>query len=124
MPKNELTGQLTNNQKTIMNSNDSDSARVEPLTYTDLALNSFSAFCREKLAALKNALVQRFSAEYSDLQPHLVRRAVHDADALASLTAIPHLLLPVLAEEKVQKARSWSLHQQRAFQRSRLAHAA
>jgi len=70
------------------------------------------------------ALFQKFSAEFSDVQPHLVRRAVYEADALASLTAIPHLLLPVLAEEKVLNARNWSRHQQTAFQRSRLGRAA
>src|SRR5882672_319600 len=111
MPTNELTGQLTIHDQTIMNTN-VVSSELEPLSYTDLAPKTFSAFCREKLEALKNALVQKFSAEFSDVQPHLVRRAVYEADALASLTAVPHLLLPVLAEEKVLNARNWSRHQQ------------
>jgi hypothetical protein len=37
------------------------------------------------------------------------------------LTVVPHLLLPVLAEEKVQAAREWSLHQHSILQRSGLA---
>lgn len=94
---------------------------AEQLSYTDLAPRTFSASCGAKLEALKERLVQRLAAEFSDLQSALVRRAVDEAGALASLTVIPHLLLPTLAEEKVQIARSWNLRQQEIFRRSSLA---
>ena len=90
----------------------------EPLTYLDLAPRSFSAACGAKLQVLKRRLVQRFASEFSDLKDYLVRQAVEEAYALASLTAVPHLLLPVLAEEKVQAARAWAQRQQTIRQQS------
>jgi hypothetical protein len=57
------------------------------------------------------------SAEYADLGEWRVRQAVNEADALASLTYVPLLVLPTLAEEKVQQAAAWSAHQ-RAVRRS------
>jgi RND family efflux transporter MFP subunit len=81
---------------------------------------TFLAVCRAKLQALKTNLVRRFAVEFSDLQERIVRRAVDDADALASLTGFSYLLLPVLAEEKVREAREWSRRQKVIFRRSRL----
>jgi hypothetical protein len=52
---------------------------------------------------LKSALVKRFSAEYAEVGRRLVYQAVNEADALASLTSVPLLVLPTLAEEKVQR---------------------
>jgi hypothetical protein len=86
--------------------------QTEPLTYTDLAPRTFTAACAAKLEAIKNNLVAKLTAEFSDLQASLVRQAVDEADALAALTGFPHLLFPDLALEKVQSARDWSRHQQ------------
>ncbi len=97
---------------------------TEPLTFTSLAPKTFSAGCRSLLENLKNSLVQRFTAEFSDLEEKLVKRAVEDANALASLTSVPHLLLPMLAEEKVLSARQWSAQQRTILQRSHLSFAA
>ena len=96
----------------------------ERLTYTDLAPHTFSEACRATLLNLKNQLVKRFTEEFSDLHQHLVLRAVDEAEALASLTAVPHLLLPALAEEKVQSARQWNAQQRAIFERSAWAFAA
>jgi hypothetical protein len=60
---------------------------------------------------LKSVLVQRLSAEYAGVEWRRVNQAVNEADALASLTPVPFLVLPVLAEEKVQQAAAWSAHQ-------------
>jgi hypothetical protein len=60
---------------------------------------------------LKSALVARLSAEYAEVGPRLVSQAVNEADALASLTSVPLLVLPTLAEEKVRKAAEWTAHQ-------------
>jgi hypothetical protein len=64
-----------------------------------------------KGASLKLRLIKKLSAEYANVKLRLVRQAVNEADALASLTTVPFLVLPTLAEEKVQKAAEWTAHQ-------------
>ena len=51
-----------------------------------------------------------------NLHVNLVRQAVDEAQALASLTVVPQLVLPTLAEEKVQSIHNWALHQRAIFQ--------
>jgi hypothetical protein len=60
---------------------------------------------------IKSDLIQRLSAEYADVEKRLVFLAVNEADALASQTFAPLLVLPTLAEEKVQQAAAWTAHQ-------------
>jgi hypothetical protein len=60
---------------------------------------------------LKSTLVKRLSAEYSNVATRLVFQSVNEAYALATLSGEPLLLLPVLAEEKVQQASAWSARQ-------------
>jgi hypothetical protein len=84
---------------------------VQPLTQSASARN-----CREVISAvraeeLKTDLVRRLSAEYAEVGSRLVFQAVNEAHALASLTSVPLLLLPTLAEEKVQKVAAWAAHQ-------------
>jgi len=125
MHKKELTGQLTTNEKTIMNTqNIPASSQGESFPCVNFPPRIQSAACGAKLQALKNSLVEKFTSEFSDVHPHLVQQAVNEADALATWAGIPHLLLPALAEEKVRNARNWSLHQRTVFERSRLALAA
>jgi hypothetical protein len=69
-----------------------------------------------KLQELKSALVKRLSAEYAGLEARLVWQAVNEAHALAATTFAPILVMPDLAEEKVQRAAEWSNHQ-RALRR-------
>ena len=66
---------------------------------------------------LKASLAEQFSDEYPNLDERLVHQSIADADAVTSLTFAPLLLLPVLAEEKVRQAATWSRHQ-RAVRRS------
>jgi hypothetical protein len=73
---------------------------------------------------LKSALVKRFIAEYDNVAARLVYQAVNEAYALVSLTAEPLLLLPALAEEKVQNAAAWSARQGSLLHGSPLAFAA
>jgi len=119
--KKELTGQLTlksqtNNQNDLMNSqNTSFPGNVETVSFSDLAPKSFSAACRGMLDELKNRLVKKLAAEFSDVREDWVRQAVTEADSLASLTVVPHLLLPALAEEKVRGLRYWALRQRSLF---------
>src|SRR5260221_14254096 len=120
MHKNELTGQSNFNQdENMKNENNISSTEAEASTYTDLTLRQFSAACSSMLEALKNRLIQRFTAEFSDVQVRLVRQAVDEALALATLTLFPHLVLHTLAEEKVQSIRNWSLRQRAISQPQR-----
>jgi hypothetical protein len=64
---------------------------------------------------LKSSLAKKLSAEYPDAGMGLIHRAVNEASALASVTSVPLLLLPALAEEKVQKAVAWPAYQRRPF---------
>lgn len=73
---------------------------------------------------LKAELVKKLSAEYSDVATRLVYQSVNEAYALAALTGEPLLLLPVLAEEKVQNAAAWSVRQQSVLQGAPIAFAA
>jgi hypothetical protein len=66
---------------------------------------------------LKSALVKKFTSEYAAVAARLVYQAVNEAYALVALTPEPLLLLPVLAEEKVQSAAAWTAHQ-RSLRRS------
>jgi hypothetical protein len=101
--------------------NNHHSAPAETFVYTDLAPQTFPAVCAAKLRAIKTQLVRRFTAEFSDLQTRLIRRAVDEAEALAAMTEMPLLLFPTWAEEKVQSTRNWSLHQREILQLSGLA---
>jgi len=64
-----------------------------------------------KLQELKSDLVQRLSAEYAGVKARLIWQAVNEAHALAATTFAPILVMPDLAEEKVQRAAAWSNHQ-------------
>jgi Na+(H+)/acetate symporter ActP len=68
---------------------------------------------------LKSSLIRRLSSEYASVGARLVHQIVNEAYALASATFAPLLLLPVLAEEKVQNAAAWSAHQNAILHGSR-----
>ena len=72
---------------------------------------------------LADQLADRLAEEVAGWMPeHLVRRAVKEAEALASSTPYPLLFLPVLAEEKVLSARHWANRQQKILERQRRLH--
>jgi hypothetical protein len=73
---------------------------------------------------LKSALIKKLTAEYTSVEPLMVYHAVTEAHALASLTTVPLLLLPALAEEKVQQAEVWATHQRSLLGGSQWAFAA
>jgi len=98
------------------------STEVEALNPS--ALRNFSNACRAKLEALKTNLVHRLTAEFSGLQSFLVRRAVEEADDLASATGVPFLVLPTLAEEKVRNVLAMSLRRNSVFGTSLMSRAA
>jgi hypothetical protein len=68
-------------------------------------------------------LARRIAADLSArharvLPPSFVRKAVGDAEALAATTGAAELVLPELAREKVDQARSWYSRQQEILERS------
>src|SRR4051812_36502051 len=80
--------------------------------------------CRNQFERFKTKLVNQLSAEFPDVNSRLVRQAVLEADSLASLTPVPFLVLPALAEEKVLGLHNWTVHQAQIRQHAGLAFAA
>ena len=70
-----------------------------------------------RLAAVK-ARVEREFGPTTAGNDQLLRAAVIEAEALAWQTPYPHLLFPVLAEEKAAEARKWAVHQRAIWERS------
>jgi hypothetical protein len=97
---------------------------VKPLIEPSNMRNSEKSIQARKAEELKWSLVKKLSEEYAEVGSRLVFQAVNEAHALASLTSVPLLLLPTLAEEKVQKAAEWSVHQRALLGGEHLAFAA
>jgi hypothetical protein len=57
--------------------------------------------------------LQKSSAEAQ----RLIRLAINEAEALASQTGVPELVLPMLAEEKVQALERWAARQKSVRER-------
>jgi hypothetical protein len=74
-------------------------------------MNNLIIASESRAEELKTSLTKRLSAEYAGVGARLVYQIVNEAYALASTNFAPLLLLPVLAEEKVQQAAAWSAHQ-------------
>ena len=77
-------------------------------------LNACLGAC-EKLVKQLGQAKQNIIAEFRDVfqaQEQLLQQAIVEADALAWQTEYPHLLFPVLAAEKVQRAAQWQSRQQ------------
>jgi Na+(H+)/acetate symporter ActP len=84
-------------------------------TTTNNMNNSKNVISSVLTEQLKSSLIERLSSEYASVGARLVYQLVNEAYALASATFAPLLLLPVLAEEKVQNAAAWSAHQDAIF---------
>ncbi len=83
-------------------------------------------FCRNILRQLKQAR-EAIRAEYRSLlagQEHLLHLALNEAEALAFETEFPHLVFPVLAQEKVAGIANWQRRQRRVPFRGEFAFAA
>jgi hypothetical protein len=76
----------------------------------------------QKLAARVERIKEQLFAEARDtmnVQERLLRLAVNEAEALASQTLCPHLVLPALALEKVQAVAAWEKRQRQLGRHSR-----
>jgi hypothetical protein len=97
---------------------------VKPIIKSTSIKSSRNFTFNDEAEALKTALVKKLSEEYAEVGSRLVYQAVNEAHALASLTTVPLLLLPSLAEEKVQKVAAWSAHQRALLSGDHIAFAA
>ena len=86
--------------------------------------NYIPMFPISRAEELKSTLVKRFTSEYAGLAARLIYQAVNEAYALAMAMGEPLLLLPALAEEKVQTAAAWQDRQRSVLEGRPLAFAA
>jgi hypothetical protein len=64
----------------------------------------------QKLDRIKHAVFDQYQPVLASNEP-LLRLALVEADALARQTEYPHLIFPVLAEEKALNAARWQFRQ-------------
>jgi hypothetical protein len=64
-----------------------------------------------QLARIKEAIFNE-AQQPLEIQEHLLRLALNEAEAVAWQTGYPHLLFPALAAEKVQSVAAWNAAQQ------------
>jgi hypothetical protein len=68
---------------------------------------------RKALAAVANvrANIEREFSTLLEEQPHVLRLALNEAEAIAWQTDFPHLVFPTLGMEKAQAVADWHRHQ-------------
>lgn len=71
-----------------------------------------------ELNKIKNGLVREFGLALGG-HNELLRSALNEAEALAWQTPYPHLVFPVLAEEKASAVNHWAARQRRVERASR-----
>lgn len=71
-----------------------------------------------QMTNIKNGLVREFGTAIGGHNA-LLRSALNEAEALAYQTAYPHLLFPLLAEEKASQINHWAARQRRVQRASR-----
>jgi hypothetical protein len=99
--------------------------RTERKSFVDLAPQALTTEASLALKDFKLALFNEFAgAEGESLPPHLVARALNEAEALAALTGEPRLFLPTLAAERLQILRRWWRRQQALLDNESLSFAA
>ncbi len=109
---------MKNTEKRIDRSVNSLAEKLK--TLMNIFRNYIRSFPISTSEHLKSALVRRFSAEYADVATRRIIQAVNDAYSLVSGTTAPLLLLPILAEEKVQALAARSPHQRSAARSKRI----
>jgi formate-dependent nitrite reductase cytochrome c552 subunit len=103
-----------------MNHKNSTSNQID----SPLPLNQFREACARcyqaivrRLKAVKAKMAAEFSPAMTGYEEVLCA-ALNEAEAVAWQTPYPHLLFPVLAEEKAVEARQWAAHQRVIRERS------
>jgi hypothetical protein len=91
--------------------------RVRPLA----DLTTRPALANAALPALRERLrIELAQMHLGDLPGHLIAQALRDADSVAAMSPYPQLVLPVLAEEKIQAAKLWHQRQQQILEKTSL----
>jgi hypothetical protein len=72
-----------------------------------------------QVASIKNGLVREFGMAIGG-NGNLLRSALNEAEAIAWQTPYPHLLFPVLAEEKASAVSLWAARQRSVHRASRV----
>ena len=86
------------------------------------AVAAHSASARElavQVASIKSGLVREFGTTLGG-NGQLLLSALNEAEALAWQTSYPHLLFPVLAEEKASAVNRWAARQRSVRRASRV----
>lgn len=87
---------------------------MKQIEFTDLAPARLSPGESASLAEMKRLLLHHLAwHQGADMPEPIVRRAVNEAESLATLTPFPALFFPALAEEKLRELRRWYLRQSR-----------
>lgn len=110
-----------NENETTLNNDVPEFNRLAGLTDSQAGsiLQRFSSACLAKLSQLKERVTEKLFAEYGNsVSITLLKQAVQEADSIAATTNFPSLLLPTLAEEKVQLASAWSNRQKEIREQS------
>jgi hypothetical protein len=94
--------------------NGGKSTRKEP---SASAANSSRKLSRQ-LAEIKKSIVREFGTALGG-QGRLLESALNEAEAVAWQTPYPHLIFPVLAQEKACAVSRWAAHQRSVRQASR-----
>lgn len=85
---------------------------LSPRITSESGLRRFSRACLEKLQNLREKIVAEMAFKFAgSLSLATIRRAVNEADAIAGSLPYPSLILPTLAEEKVQELSRWQAKQ-------------
>jgi hypothetical protein len=71
-----------------------------------------------QLAAIKNGLIREFGVALGG-HNDLLKSAINEAEAIAWQTSYPHLLFPVLAQEKASAVNYWAARQRNVTRASR-----
>lgn len=99
----------------------SDSQPGEPGSFG--RLRAACACCYQgmlrRLTAVKARVEREFGLEMAGYEL-LLKGAINEAEAVAWQTPYPHLVFPVLAEEKAAEARQWAGHQRAIWERTSL----
>src|SRR6476659_2069988 len=71
-----------------------------------------------QLASVKNGLIREFGMALGG-HGDVLRSALNEAEAIAWQTPYPHLVFPVLAQEKASAVNSWAARQRNVTRASR-----
>lgn len=72
-----------------------------------------------RIGSIRSGIEQKFSRSLAGHEGFL-RSALTEAEALAWQTPYPHLLFPVLAEEKAAAVQAWAEHQREVYAREHI----